>query len=105
MKPKVEKPFWELSPKEQAKMLKRFDEPTDLSQARPMNKAERAQWDRARRGPVYSIRVYSGRLKSFTVRLDEELLRWSNRYAKKHRMTRDELIAKSLIAARSFAAE
>ncbi len=103
MKRKQKKSFWEMSAKERDADVKRYDKPIDLAKTRPLTKEELAQWNRMRKGPVYSIHVYSGKVKALTVRLDAELIKWSTRYAKEHRMTRDQLITKSLLAARSFA--
>ena len=97
-----QKPYWEMTAEELAAATKEFDRPIDLRKTKPLSKAERARWERLRKGPVYSIRVYSGKKRAVTVRLDEELIRWSEQYARDNKMSRDDVIERSLISAQSF---
>jgi hypothetical protein len=103
MKTKRQKPYWEMSRDELREATKEFDGPVDLAKTRPLSKKERAEWERMSSGPAYSIRVYGGKKRAVTIRLDEDLISWSETYAKRHKMTRDDVIARSLRSIQSFA--
>jgi hypothetical protein len=91
---KPAKPYWEMSANELAEATKEFDKPLPASRMRPLTKAERARFERASRGGARSI--YVSRKQKVTVELEEQLIRISDEFAKRHNMTRSELIALSL---------
>jgi hypothetical protein len=99
---KKEKTFWEMTNAERDAMVKQYDKPIRLEDTRPLTAAERARWRRARRGPVYSLRVYNGKQRTIRVRVDEYLLKKFDEFAKRNRMTRDELITRSFRIAIAF---
>lgn len=79
-----------------------FDKPIPASKVRPLNKAERALWEKARKGPVRSIFV-SRRPKKVTLELREDVVARSTEYASRHKMTLSEVVERSLRSALSFA--
>jgi hypothetical protein len=97
-KEKKQKPYWEMTTSELAEATREFDGPIDSSKLRPLSKAERAKWDRARKGPWRSIYVIQsgGPKKAVTLKLDEELIRRSTELAAERNLTLAELVAKSL---------
>lgn len=99
----IQKPYWEMNLKELREATKEFDKPIDPSRVKPISKEERARFDRMRKGPVYSIIVHRGKKRQVTIRVDEGILRRCEAYAKTRRMTRDEMIERSLAASLTFA--
>lgn len=84
-------------------MTKEFDKPIDPSRLKPLSKEQRARWERTRNGPVYSIFVHRAKKRQVTIRVDEGILRRCEAYARTRRMTRDEMIERSLAASLTFA--
>ena len=102
-KAKPKKPYWEMSLKELREATKEFDKPIPASRLKPLSKEDRARFERMRKGPVYSIFVHRGKKRQVTIRVDEWILRRCEAYAKAQRMTRDEIIERSLAASLTFA--
>ena len=100
---KPKKPYWEMNLKELRAATKEFDKPIDPSRLKPLAKEERARFERMRKGPIYSIFVHRGKKRQVTIRVDEWILRRCEAYAKERRMTRDEIIERSLAASLTFA--
>jgi len=96
------KTFWEMTKAERDAMVKEFDKPIRFEATRPLTRAERAHWQRARRGPVYSLSVYNGKERTIRVRVDEFLLKRFDAFAKRNHMTRDEFITRSFRSAIAF---
>jgi hypothetical protein len=94
-KSKQTKPYWEMSVEELADATKEFDKPLPASRFRPLSKRERDRFERARRSPHISVFVGDGN-RLITVAIDDALLHKSDQYARKHKMSRSELIARSL---------
>jgi hypothetical protein len=95
MKKKTNKPYWEMNAKELAHATKEFDKPIPLSKTRPLNKAERALFEKMRKAPHVSIHVTRGS-DGVWVRLDPDVLKRSTAYAAKQQLTLSELINRSL---------
>ncbi len=116
--PSPSRPYWEMTLDELREATKEFDGPMDLSDWRPLTRAERARHDRAMKGPVRSIFIHqpdeSGkrrvtvlseeRTKSkLEIELTQDLLKHCNDYASKHDLTISEVIAMSLKTSFVFA--
>jgi len=98
-----QKPYWEMNLKELRAATKEFDKEIDPSRLKPLSKAQRAQFERMRKGPVYSIFIHRAKKRQVTIRVDEGLLRRCEAYAKSRHMSRDEMIERSLAASLTFA--
>jgi hypothetical protein len=57
MKKKATKPYWEMTAAELAEATKEFDKPIPWSKTRPLTKAERERFERARATPSRSIYI------------------------------------------------
>lgn len=90
-----EKSYWEMSADELAEATREFDDPATTPPDRPLTKAEREEIERARRGPHVSVFIGDGD-RLVTVAIDDALLRETDQYARKHNLTRSELIEQSL---------
>ena len=88
------KPYWKMNPKELADATKPFDEPFVLDQSRPLNPAEREQWNRVSRKRGRP-KVGDG-FKRVSVSLEQGLLNRVTAFAKKSRISRSMLVAKAL---------
>jgi len=84
-----------MTAKELAEATKEFDRPIPPSKTRPLNKKERALFERMRKAPYCSIHVTRSP-DGVWVRLDPELLRRSTRYAAKEKLTLSQVINRSL---------
>jgi hypothetical protein len=98
-----QKPYWEMNLKELREATKEFDGPINPSRLKPLSKAERARWERMRKGPVYSIFVHRAKKRRVTIRVDAGILRRCEAYARERHMTRDQMIERSLAASLTFA--
>jgi hypothetical protein len=88
------KPYWKMNPNELADATKPFDEPFVLDQSRPLNPAEREQWNRVSRKRGRP-KVGDG-FKRVSVSLEQGLLNRVTAFAKKSRISRSMLVAKAL---------
>jgi hypothetical protein len=88
------KKYWEMNAKELAESTKNFDEPFVVDQSRPLNPAEREQWDRARRKRGRP-KLGQG-FKRVSVSLEQGLLKRVTALAKKSRISRSRLVARVL---------
>ena len=86
------KPYWEMKPKELAEATKSFDEPFVGDRSRPMNPAEREQWNRVSRKRG-TPKLGQG-FKRVSVSLDQGLLNRVTAFVKKRRISRSLLVAK-----------
>lgn len=89
------KPFWEMSVEELAEATKEFDDPKTTPRGRPLTKAQREEFERARNAPYVSVFVGDGD-RLITVAIDDKLLRESDKYARKHKLSRSELFERGL---------
>lgn len=96
------KPWTKMTTRELAAATERFDGPIQFEDTQPLSRAERARWTRARRGPVFSLRVYDGKQRTIRIRVDESLLKQFDAFAKRNHMTRDEFITRSFRSAVAF---
>ena len=104
--PPQSKPYWEMTLDELREATKEFDGPMDLSEWRPLSRAERARHDRAMKKPCKSIFIYrpdETRKSKVEIQLAEDLLKHCNEYASKHDMTISDVIAMSLKSSFVFA--
>jgi hypothetical protein len=97
------KPYWEMNADELAEATKEFDRPIPESKLRPLTAAERREFERLQAGPSRSIYLKPRKQRQVKVKLDQELLRRSEDYASRHKMTLSDVISKSLVVALSFA--
>jgi hypothetical protein len=97
-KPTVKaKPYWKMTTEELAEATKEFDQPLPPEKMRPLTKAERARWNRARR--VGKDRGVS----RVTVELPSSLFHRVADYARQHDLSVSEVMKKSLDSALTFA--
>jgi hypothetical protein len=102
MKKSPKKQYWEMNLEELREATKEFDKPIPAAKIRPMTKAERALWEKARKGPVRSIFI-SRHPRAVTLELSEAIITRSMQYAQRHKMTLAEVVERSLCSALSFA--
>ena len=81
---------------------KEFDKPVPFSRMKPLTKAERQRFERARQAGVRSIYVHKRRPKTVKLELDEAIISKSNDYASRHNMSLSELVERSLRSALTF---
>ena len=93
---KHSKPYWEMTTDELREATKQCDEEFVGDKARPMSPEMRARWERAKAKGEPSQNGKAD--QAITVRLDKALLKRCTALAKKKRLTRDALIARSLRA-------
>jgi hypothetical protein len=102
------KPYWEMSLDELREATREFDGAVDLAKTRPLTKAERAKFDRSRRGPGRSIFVGRsggrGKAAQLCLEIDSRLLGACVKYAAAHNMSLAELVARSLKSSLAFVA-
>jgi hypothetical protein len=90
------KPYWEMTTQELQAATKEFDKEFVADKAKPLSKAMRARWQRAKAKPP---KAGNGRTqKIVAVRLETALLDQCTALAKKKHISRDELIARGLKA-------
>jgi hypothetical protein len=91
---RTKKPYWEMTAAELQKATQEFDEEFVADKARPLSPEMKAKWERAR---LKSPDLKNGaRPRTISVRLDGTLLSRCTALAKKKRISRDALIARSL---------
>ena len=83
--------FMALSDAEKEKVWESFNREIPLSETRPLNARERAEWERARKGKSVS-------LEEIKVYVERGLLRRADAFAKAHGLTREQLVARALTA-------
>lgn len=88
--------FLALPDAEKDRVASRFDAEFVAEQSRPLNAAERRQWAKARRRPGRP-KVGLG-AKVISISVERGLLKQADALAKKQRISRAELVAKSLNA-------
>ena len=88
--------FIALSDAEKEAVYRSVDREIPLSETRPLTKAERARWDRARRADVPRKALRAAVTRTVSVSLDEKLLVQADRYAKAHGLKRTDLFAAGL---------
>lgn len=104
MAAKKTKPYWEMSLEELRDATREYDGPIPESKLRPLSKAERDRFERARAGGSRSIFLKrTVKIKKVKVELEDDLLQRSAAYASKHKMSLSDVINKSLRSALSFA--
>jgi hypothetical protein len=91
------KPYSQMTTRELAEATAEFDKEFIIDSCRPMTPAERAQWEKARRKPG---RPRTGRgAKVISVSVERDLLKQTDRLARRLGVTRAGLISRSLRAA------
>ena len=94
---KKRKPWTKMNLKELREATRQFDKPLPPGSTRPLTTAQRARWERARKGPSISVYVDNSRKRRVVVvMLDEKLLKDSDDYARTHGISRDQLVTRSL---------
>ncbi len=93
--PKPIKPYWEMTASELAEATKEFDRPLPASKTRALTKAERASFERMRKGPARSIFITRDP-DGVWVRLNPDILRRTSRYAAGQGLTLTDVINRSL---------
>ena len=100
MKRKRTKPYWKMTARELAEATKEFDRPIPASRTRPLTRDERARWERARKQPSRSIYIVDHKIEggqaTVLVRLNSGLLRRARECARRHDMTWEQFLEKSL---------
>jgi len=94
-KRKQTKPFWEMTTAELAEATKEFDRPLKVDAFGPPPAEARAQLDRARRKRPASTRNGT---RTIRVSVAQRLLNESDAFAKRHGLTRSQMIEKGLRA-------
>jgi len=89
-----QKPYWEMTRDELAEATKEFDAPLTIDKSRPLNRAERKQWERLKK-KLGRPKVGAG-FKRISVSIERGLLQRANRLARKRRVSRSKLIAQAL---------
>jgi hypothetical protein len=93
---KSPKPYWEMTPQALADATKQFDKEFVADTAKPLSRQMRQKWARAK---TKLPRAHNGlAAKTIAVHLEETLLDQCTALAKKKRISRDALIARSLKA-------
>jgi len=100
---KRKKPYWEMNLEELREATKEFDDPHFHPKALPWTKADREQERRARNKKPGRPRVGAGAAK-VRVSMEKRLLRQTDAFAKKHDLSRSELVARGLRAVLAGAA-
>jgi hypothetical protein len=97
MKPqKQQKPYWEMNREELAEATKQFDEEFVADRGRPLNAEEREEDRLARaKNPGGRPRVGNGSVR-VNITIESGLLRKTDAIAKREKIGRSELIARSL---------
>lgn len=90
------KSFLNLTPEEKEREVARYDREFVADEFRPLNAAERAQWQRAKRKRGRPVQGKGARVISVSV--EKGLLAASDKLAAKKRITRANLIARGLRA-------
>jgi hypothetical protein len=102
------KPYWEMNLQELREATREFDGPIDLSKTRPLTKAQRQRFDRARNAPPRSLFVSrssrGGKACQLCIEIDPRLLSQCVRYASAQNLSLSELVARSLKSSLSFVA-
>jgi hypothetical protein len=102
---KPSKPYWKMTTQELAEATKEFDKPIPLSKTRPLSKEERARWERASKAPSRSVFVFEGAgadSEMLLMNVSRELLERVDAYAREHRLSRKEIVERSLRSALAF---
>src|ERR1700733_13971390 len=94
-KRKPQKAYWEMNAEELAEATKEFDRPIPNSKTRPLTRQERAQFEKWRKGPHFSVFVTRDADGVF-LRLPPDVLRQSLQYANEHGMTLSQVVSRGL---------
>jgi len=95
MKKKPSKPYWEMTTAELREATKEFDKPLKRDTFRPLTPALKAQLARAKRKLPGRPPVGNG-AERVLITLERGLLKQSDVYAKKHGLSRSQLISRGL---------
>jgi hypothetical protein len=105
MAKKIQKPYWDMSAKELAEATREFDGEIPASRLKPLSAKSRLLWERARKGPAKSINASTKAKRTpnkLSVAVDPQLIDQVTDYAKRHNLTVDEVVAKSLKSSLAF---
>ena len=93
---KKSKPFFKLTAAERDALVKQFDREISFEETKPLSPKGKALWRRAKRAkPATS----SGRAaRAVVIPVDKSLLERADQYAKRHGMTRAQVVALGLKA-------
>ena len=86
--------FLALSDYEKEEIFREFDRPLAPSQTRPLNAAERRQWERAKK-KVGRPKIGAG-TQAISITVEKNLLAWADEYANDKGLTRTRLISMAL---------
>jgi hypothetical protein len=108
MAAKRKKRYWEMTADELAEATKEFDREIPAHKLRPLTPAQCELWNRAKRLPSRSIFITRGDSPDTTtllIRLKSDLVRRLDEYAKSRKITREQLMEKSVRTLLSFVEE
>ena len=97
MKKKAQKPYWQMNTQELAAATAELDQEFAIDKCTPLSPEMRARWEKAKHKTTRQGRNAQG-LRVVAVRLEEDLLKRSDKLAKKMGLTRDGLVARGLKA-------
>lgn len=95
MKKQASKSFFEMTAAERAEDVKQYDKPIPRSNVRPLTKAERERFERARAGPVRHLFASPAKKRKITLAVNEVLLAKMDRLAEERGVTREQIIEHS----------
>jgi hypothetical protein len=96
MTKKKSKPFFKMTAAERDALVKQFDREILFEETKPLSLKGKALWERAKRSkPSPKSRSAA---KAVVIPVDEALLNRADKYAKRHGMTRAQVVAKGLKA-------
>src|SRR5438128_3860044 len=97
MNQKKRKPYWKMNLEELREATKEFDKPIPMSKTRPLSKAERAWFERARRGPSVSLFVTEHH-NVVLANVDADMLNRALKYAHRQGLTLNDVVNRALKA-------
>lgn len=95
---KKRKPYWEMNTAELQEATREFDEPFAFEKGKPLTASQRTKFRKAREHAKKKMgrpRVGRG-AKRITTTVERSLLERVDRYAKKHGLTRAQVIAQGI---------
>ena len=95
MNRKKQKPYWKMNLEELREATKEYDKPIPMSKTRPLSKAQREWFERARRGPSVSLFVTEHH-NVVLANVDADILNRALKYAHKQRLTLNDVVNRAL---------
>ncbi|HWB53408.1 MAG TPA: hypothetical protein VG722_04420 [Tepidisphaeraceae bacterium] len=84
------KPYWKMSADELAEVTKEFDRPLPPERFKPLSKAERARFERARRAGGLRVR------RLYELGMDDELLDEAVEYARRKKLSVSQVVERGI---------